>query len=498
MLKRNAACAALIVIAPVLAQAVDFTVDSTADDSSPGTLRWAIDQHAANIGTPNTIQFDVSLAGQTILFTDPGVSGHLEFINGGTLTIDGSAAPGLTIDRNGGSRIFLVNNDAELTLRHLTLTGASGPFGGACLRSNDSTADIVLDHMVFDGCESNSTSGGDGLGGAVQVIFDLSGGSLTVTESLFSGNRVFGSSNLVLGGAIFAENGTLTIERSRFQFNSADAGGSAFHQGGAVFANGVDTVTVREAIFFANQAADGNGGALALDLSFGDAALLEGNLLTANVAEIGAALWTGGLSAGDQPDFDLAQNTFVSNTSASAGGAIYFRQGDVRLRNNSFVDNVNLAGGGAHIAYLPDTVTYPSVWNNAFGPAGSDACGTFNNDPPSAFPSAGFNLLPDSSCAINGTGDIIDSSAGYLPAGAYGGPTLTVPPDPDNPAVDGGNPAAPDNGDMTTCPETDARGEARPADGDLDATPTCDIGAFEWQHEAAVFLDGYEAGLVIP
>ena len=45
-----------------------------------------------------------------------------------------------------------------------------------------------------------------------------------------------------------------------------------------------------------------------------------------------------------------------------------------------------------------------------------------------------------------------------------------------SPAIDAGNP------DPATCPSTDARGVARPIDGDGDGTSLCDMGSYEYKY----------------
>ena len=82
-----------------------FTVTSTLDDGSDGTLRWAITQ--ANLGGDNTIDFDstvfstpqtISLAGTQLELSDTT----------GTETITGPAA-GVTVSGGGLSRVFQVD-----------------------------------------------------------------------------------------------------------------------------------------------------------------------------------------------------------------------------------------------------------------------------------------------------------------------------------------------------------------------------------------------------
>jgi hypothetical protein len=68
---------------------------------------------------------------------------------------------------------------------------------------------------------------------------------------------------------------------------------------------------------------------------------------------------------------------------------------------------------------------------------------------------------------------------------AVGGPTPTMALWAGSPAIDAGGSAG--------CPATDQRGVGRPIDGDEDGTPTCDIGAFEFQ-SVPIFTDDFESG----
>jgi hypothetical protein len=86
-----------------------LTVTSNVD-SGAGSLRAAI----AIAQAGDTIQFDPSLANQTITLT----TGQLEIDKG--LIIDGANAPGLTISGNNAYRVINVTNNIDFTLRNLT------------------------------------------------------------------------------------------------------------------------------------------------------------------------------------------------------------------------------------------------------------------------------------------------------------------------------------------------------------------------------------------
>lgn len=477
--------------APILA--ATFTVDSTADTSDPGTLRWAIEQHNAS-GTSNLIVFDASLAGQEI-----DVENVVASINFNSLTIDGSGAPELALVSSRG-RILNVDNSVVFTLRNLTLRDSDGVFGGGCIRATTSEAIITVENVTFTNCSQASVNTFDGLGGAIRFESDLGGnGRLTVRNSRFIGNRIRGSANLVLGGAIYANGGTVILDGNRFELNDAVNEGNAFHQGGAVFIESAD-VEIFDNEFLFNQADGGAGGALALNLRPSNSAFIIGNLFAGNLGRLGAGVWTGTqVISGDVPFFNFTHNTFLANTSdASTGAAMFLREGDVILRNNSWVDNVNLGGGAAHLAFNPSRTDFLGVWNNLFGPSGTDFCGTTSGSP-GPFAAAGYNLRPDASCEFNGSIDVVTSAADFLPLADYGGATRTVPPAFGNPALDAANPMAPGGGNVALCLETDVRGLPRPGDADGDGLARCDIGAFEWQGETPFFADGFEeTGLVIP
>src|SRR5262249_49688396 len=100
-----------------------FTVLNTSD-SGPGSLRQAIADAAAN-AEADTITFDPSLAKQTIALTSNDANGAFGptglVIDNDTITIDGSAAPGLDISGSGQRRLFAVTPTAALTLENITL-----------------------------------------------------------------------------------------------------------------------------------------------------------------------------------------------------------------------------------------------------------------------------------------------------------------------------------------------------------------------------------------
>jgi hypothetical protein len=171
-----------------------FTVMNTAD-SGPGSLRDAVasaNADFASTGTPEIIQFDPHLTGQTILLetADPAnVAGPSALEITGNITINGiSTGTGVTIARDPSAsttfRLFDVQADASLTLNNLTLLGgvAQGFAGG-----------------------EGGGGGSAGLGGAIFVGGDT-GATPPSTSSTSSISSPRGPATLAVFGCTFAGN----------------------------------------------------------------------------------------------------------------------------------------------------------------------------------------------------------------------------------------------------------------------------------------------------
>ncbi|MDR3622883.1 MAG: hypothetical protein P4L85_26250, partial [Paludisphaera borealis] len=150
-------------------------------DAGPGTLRQAILDASGN-AEADTIVFDPSLAGQTITLTSNSANSAfgptaLTIVND-DITIDGAAAPKLTISGNDAHRIFAVGSGASLTLQNITLTGgrAQGGDGGS-------------------GAPGPGGGGAAGLGGAIYVY----AGNLTLVNSTLSSNTAQGGAGGIGG-----------------------------------------------------------------------------------------------------------------------------------------------------------------------------------------------------------------------------------------------------------------------------------------------------------
>ncbi|MBL8344956.1 MAG: choice-of-anchor D domain-containing protein [Rubrivivax sp.] len=195
------------------AQAATYTVTNSSD-SGPGSLRDAIDQANATVGVADTIVF--SFSGTIVL------ASRLPFITD-ELTIDGA---GRSITISGGGAVQVMINLSTLTLNALTIAHGrcDGSLfcstGGAGVYSQGGT--LTVTNSTFSGNTADSLGGG-----AIRGI-----GTLTIRNSTFSGN----SSPSSFGGAIAVAGSLtqLTITNSTFANNSGDLGGALSVIGGAV------------------------------------------------------------------------------------------------------------------------------------------------------------------------------------------------------------------------------------------------------------------------
>lgn len=260
-----------------------YTVTNTLDNTSAGSLRWAVAQADASAG-PNTINFNATdfATAKTITLT----AGPLVLSEGNT-TITGPAA-GLTINGNQASRVFTVTKNVTASLSGLTITG---------------------------GAES-----GYGAGMANY-------GTVSLTNCTVSGNSAVGGSTVGSGGGLY-NSGTASLTTCTITGNSAgDNGGGLYNIG---------TVSLTNCTVSDNSANYGAGGGLFNDRT----ATLSGCTVNGNGADEGGGIEN---SAGS---LALTDCTVSGNVSGQQGGpynpAFYFFSGG-GVQNGTYLANTNVS-----------------------------------------------------------------------------------------------------------------------------------------------------------
>ena len=202
-------------VAPLASSAPNAQVGSVlivtnTDDAGPGSLRQTILDAASG----DVIQFDPSIAGQTIALTSGPV-----FLDG-LVTIEGPAQAGMTISGSFRSQVFYVLGGIA-TFRNLSIVHGQTTFNGGGIFVG---GDALFDHVLI---ADNHAAVGGGIAGAINT-------QLTLLNSTVTGNTADD------GGGVVS-NGTLTMYNSTIANNTATNSG-----GGLVTAAG--TAHVRNSI----------------------------------------------------------------------------------------------------------------------------------------------------------------------------------------------------------------------------------------------------------
>jgi hypothetical protein len=244
-------------------------------------------------------------------------------------------------------------------------------------------------------------NGGSAEGGAVAVA----GGDLGVTNCNFTGNRAQGGDGAFVGGPFFV-----------LPAGSAQGGGLS-HSGTGVVVNCTFAGNSAQLGWKAGyQLSGGRGGALA---SGSGSLTIQFSTIASNLV-------------GD--NYTAFEPTNAMN---SQGAGCYVTTGSCVLASSILSGNFATTGGSS------------GVRANASGPVTD----------------GGYNLSSDATPTFTVEGSLNSTDPLLAPLADNGGPTPTMAPRPDSPAINAG--------DSLSCPPTDQRGVSRPQLGH------CDIGAFE-------------------
>ena len=396
-------CAASLLIFGRSAQAATvLTVTINSDGPSDAcdgncSLRDAL---AAAV-SGDTIVFDPSLAGQTIVLTN----GEMEIDK--SITIDGSGAPGLTIDGDQMSRIFWITPGMTVLLKALTVINGAADTGGGIFNEGLLTLDScsifgnMTNNVEVDGGEgggifnsglllitntqimSNSTGPGNlspslptpnGDGGDGGGIFNM--GTLVITNSQIAQNNTgYGSDSNSLdnppgyggdGGGIYNA-GVLTLNNSQVDNNWLGFGGSESCPGrDPATASRADAVACATKTMLKSKAdlsalarsprdalLRSDGGFLDLGIGYGAGIYNFGelHLLASQVYENGPATDGGGIY--NEGQLDSNQTQVANNLAIDLGGGLFNSAEGLTIRNTDFLTNTGFGLGGGLFSIVP-------------------------------------------------------------------------------------------------------------------------------------------------
>jgi hypothetical protein len=347
------------------AAAATLSVTSTADVAtnfgacgnpaqltSSGSLREAVCA-ANNAGASSST---ITVAAGTYVLTN----GELQMgeVSGSSITLNGAGAGSTIIDGNNASRVFDLDPNivggVTTSISGVTITnGMVTTFGGAGIiagSGNAGTRDVLtISNSTISNNDVNSATTNK-YGGGLQFF----GGSLTITNSTFSGNTAGSSSGaavayahediasgeqLTISGTTFSGNSTnasvaninvggalhvsgvstappMTVTSSRFVNNAVIGSGTGIAQGGAIFSEG-GTLTVTGSTFTGNSVTGGAqrfGGAISV---VGGVTAVHFNRITGNVSTVGSGV---SLGASSGAALDATDNWWGCNTGPGTAG----------------------------------------------------------------------------------------------------------------------------------------------------------------------------------
>jgi hypothetical protein len=296
-----------------------LTVTSGADHG-PGSLRDTI----ASAPSGATIVFARNVHQITL------TGGELDFTQ--DLDIEGPGPNKLTISGNDASRVFDISGGTTVILAGLTIADGLEFQGGGVLI--EPGADVTVTGCNLTSNEALGDATGGGMGGAIENLQ----GTLTVTNSSFTGNQAI--SFFALGGAIDCQGGSATITDSTFTNNKAiGSGAGGAGSGGAIntgpFGAGA-TVRLTNCTLTGNQALGAPGGSGsgygeggAIDIIFGTL-IVDRSTISNNQA-------VGAIQAPGAP---------ANFGSASVGGGIALTDSTMTLTNSTLTGNQVIGGAG--------------------------------------------------------------------------------------------------------------------------------------------------------
>ncbi len=278
------------------------------------------------VSAPGT---NVTINGKSVINNNAGITGvALYFRDGGTCVLDDITVTN-NVATSDGSGVIYITGAGSLTINALTATGNHNNNGGVIYASGSAKLNISNSNLSNNSAKS--------FAGAIDF---RSSGKSSITNTVIEGNtakkgaaiNVAGTGELTIigctiknniasekGGAIFTENKSKinVAENTVFEGNSALTGGAAYIDGGA-------KLTIDKAIFDANTATGGEGGAILVadtteEEKAGTTLLVTGTTFRNNTASTkGGAISTDTASA--TLVINVSDCIFEKNSALGAGG----------------------------------------------------------------------------------------------------------------------------------------------------------------------------------
>ena len=430
---------------------------------------------------------ELAISGAELLSNTAGIDGGGLFVHRGEVAISSTTIEGNSAEGDGGGI-------------HIGFGGHSPTvtFSGCCIDRNSATDGggvyVHGGNITFSGARIRENTASE-KGGGLRISISSTFGQQSTSVSGFIQDNRAGTN----GGGIYVSSGTHSLESAFIERNIAD------EEGGGIF-NSRANLTLTDITVFSNTAGI-DGGGLYVDTSSAQTGIVEAQLFKDNAAmrdgggiyvrdgsatitdsvliENETVLRGGGIHV-ENGEATVIRSTLYRN-SAGLGGGLFAMRGTATISNSTFSSNMSNGDGGGIFINLSDasgTLNHSTVAaNSAVDDGGgvyigagtltvhssivADNVGTKDCDIGSGTLTVTASLIEATvfNCGVTAIGgNIIGSDPSMASLADNGGPTLTH-------ALQTGSIAI-NQGDNSTCPQTDQRGFTRP-----DAF--CDMGAYE-------------------
>jgi len=305
-------------------------------------------------------------------------------------------------------------------------------------------------------------------------VDNLGGGAIYGIQSTITINNSYFESNSsqTEGGAIENEGGDLQVTYSSFQNNTA-LNPSSITTGGAISSHGRTGIGDGSVIIsnsvFTNNTADYSGGVYAFYHANGVKTIVNNHFINNHADHAGALT----VASGSSVNFIVSHNIFVDNQVTGGGGAIWFHSGTIgTVDNNMFYNNSANTGGALNIGFAARVTARHNTFVGNTAPNGGSVYIFYD------YLIAIANIFQDGSCGVSvGSGGVLTDGGNNIAYNAMGCVGANVDPQL-NPMFSYGfvpsavSPAV--NAYASPCAVSDDQfGTARPLGG------LCDIGAVE-------------------
>lgn len=273
--------------------------------------------------------------GGTVTFNCGGAA-TITLTNQQLITLDTTIDGGGVITLSGGdtTRLFFSNDGVSFTLNNITLRDGASAVGGGVIEA--SGAYITLNNSQI--LSSTATDNG----GAI-YCFRGSDGTLTLNGSTLDGNTAN------RGGGIYNDGCTTTINNSSISNND---GTGLYHDG---------VLTVTNSVISRNRGGDGGGVFIATNSH----ATLHGVTLDHNISGYGGGIENSG-------SLTITDSLIHANEVTGSGGGIWNMSGKLWMERTTVSDNSAFEGGGINsYGNQVDLFNVNITGNSAFaGPGG--------------------------------------------------------------------------------------------------------------------------------